>query len=300
MKVLVAYAGKTGTTKKCVDYIKMISTEEVDLYDAKEGAQIEINNYDVIIMGGSVRIGVMDNSIRNFARLNDFSEKKVGLFVVCGVSENSDKYLRTNFPNITPHNEACFGGEFQLGKFKGMEKMVIKRAIKDSRKKAKALPEVDFDVIKNFLDQLYYGMAVPRPDKTDEAYVDEMDIANAPEYVPPTEVVSDSEPMPAPAIEVKLEEDLEAKKLAELAALAAAAGNDNYEEPTEDEPKALSKDKTGLSEDETGLFEDETGLYEDETGLSDDETGLSEDETGLSDDETGLDEDAIDMSSLEI
>jgi menaquinone-dependent protoporphyrinogen oxidase len=262
MKVLVAYAGKTGTTKKCVDYIKMISTEEVELYDAKEGKQIDINNYDIIIMGGSIRIGVMDNSIRNFARLNDFSEKKVGLFVVCGVSENSDKYLRTNFPDITPHNESCFGGEFQLGKFRGMEKMVIKRAIKDSRKKAKALPEVDFDTIKNFLDQLYYGAAVPRPDKTDEAYVDEADIASAPEYVAPVETVIEPEPVSTPApvaepvAEVKQEDDDEARKLAELAALAAAAGSDDYEESTDDVFKALTDDESGLSDDETGLDED--------------------------------------------
>jgi len=155
MKVLVAYAGKTGTTKKCVDYIKMISTEEVTLYDTKAGGDIDINEYGIIIMGGSIRIGVMDNSIRKFASEHDFEGKKVGLFVICGTKENTDKYLRTNFHDITPDREACFGGEFALSKVKGLEKMVIKRAIKESAKKNKPLPEVDYQVIKDFIEDLY-------------------------------------------------------------------------------------------------------------------------------------------------
>lgn len=156
MNVLIAYAGKTGATKKCVDYMKMISIENVTLYDAKAGGDINYEDYDVIIMGGSIRIGVMDNSIRKFAKERDFSGKKIGLFVVCGISENQDKYLRTNFPDITPDAEACFGGEFALTKVKGLEKLVIKRAIKDSAKKNKPLPEVNYQAIKDFMENLYF------------------------------------------------------------------------------------------------------------------------------------------------
>jgi menaquinone-dependent protoporphyrinogen IX oxidase len=75
MNVLIAYAGKTGATKKCVDYMKMISIENVTLYDAKAGGDINYEDYDVIIMGGSIRIGVMDNSIRKFAKERDFTGK---------------------------------------------------------------------------------------------------------------------------------------------------------------------------------------------------------------------------------
>lgn len=153
MKILVAYAGKTST-KKCVDYIKMVSTNEVTLYDTKVGGNINVSDYDVIIMGGSIRIGVMDNTIRKFASDADLTGKKVGLFVVCGVFDNTEKYLRTNFINIVPDAEACFGGEFLMSKVKGLEKIIIKKAIKDSEKKKKPLPQIDYQIIKDFLMKL--------------------------------------------------------------------------------------------------------------------------------------------------
>lgn len=171
MKVLVAYAGKSGTTRKCVDHIKNLSTEDVTLYDTKAGGALDINEYDVVIMGGSIRIGVMDNSIRKFAKEHDLSGKIVGLFVVCGTPENSRKYLRTNFPTVlSPHSEACFGGELPITRVKGLEKFIIKRAIKDCKKKNKQLPSVDYDKIKQFLEDVYefhYKPDKPKPDPKD-------------------------------------------------------------------------------------------------------------------------------------
>ena len=42
--------------KSSAEYIKMISTEEVALYDAAAGGEVNIDEYDIVIMGGSIRI----------------------------------------------------------------------------------------------------------------------------------------------------------------------------------------------------------------------------------------------------
>ena len=70
-------------------------------------------------------------------------------------SRKRRKYLRTNFPDIEPFAESYFGGELSPRKVKGIEKFVIKKALKESSKKNKPLPEVNYDEIKNFLEKLF-------------------------------------------------------------------------------------------------------------------------------------------------
>lgn len=156
MKVLVAYAGKTGVTKKCVDYLKEISKEDITLCYAKSQGKIDLSLYDTIIVGGAIRAGKIHSSIKKFYKANNFSGKKLGLFIVCGSPENFEKYLEANFPDNKADATACFGGEFNLEKANGiLDRIIIAQALKALKKKNRPLPEIDYEAIKEFNNKLF-------------------------------------------------------------------------------------------------------------------------------------------------
>ena len=64
MKTLIIYASKTGTTQKCAKRIKeqLKDATVVNIDNQKE----DISQYDLIVIGSPIRIGMMDNRIKKF------------------------------------------------------------------------------------------------------------------------------------------------------------------------------------------------------------------------------------------
>ena len=161
MDILVAYAGRAGTTRKCVEYIKMISGDNVVLYDTIKGSGIEISPFDTIIIGGSIRMSTIDPSLKNFIQSNNFDGFKLGIFVVCGAVDKAERMLEDNFGDLydTAHIKSCFGGELSITKGTNfLERQVYKKAIKACKKKDIPLPEIRYSVIKKFLESLVGGL----------------------------------------------------------------------------------------------------------------------------------------------
>lgn len=146
MKILIIYASKTGTTEKCAKEIntKIKNSKIVNIKNQNEN----IDKYDLIIIGTPIRIGMIDKKIKKFIinNLETLKNKKVAYFICCGFKENSKQYFEQNIPKELLNKSIIydtFGGNLDINKQKGLDKIITKIVIKktDKNRKIKILEE---------------------------------------------------------------------------------------------------------------------------------------------------------------
>lgn len=133
MKTLIIYASKTGTTEKCSKEIqkRLKDATIIDIYTNHE----DIDKYDLIVIGSPIRIGMIDKKIKSFLikNIENLKSKKVAYFICCGFNENWKSYYEQNVPKDLLENAITydnFGGEIDIQKQKGFDKLIIKMVSK--------------------------------------------------------------------------------------------------------------------------------------------------------------------------
>lgn len=129
MRVLIAYAGKTGTTAKCAKILKALvdNAELCDLTKEKPS----LSNYEKVIVGGSIRMGQIHKAAKQFLVKNQEALKqKTCAFFICNCSAKENKSLiEKNIPKELLRRAtatASFGGEMNLEDQKGMDRAIVK------------------------------------------------------------------------------------------------------------------------------------------------------------------------------
>lgn len=155
MKTLIIYASKTTTTKKCANLLKE-KLNDVDISNIKS-LNIDINNYDLIIIGSPIRMGLIDKNIKKFLinNLDILKSKKAAYFICCGFKENYLKYFEQNFPQELLDRALIydsFGGELDLEKQKGFDKFIVKMVSKNNPQKEEI--KILTKNIANFVNRL--------------------------------------------------------------------------------------------------------------------------------------------------
>lgn len=155
MKTLIIYASKTGTTQKCAKRIKeqLKDATVVNIDNQKE----DISQYDLIVIGSPIRIGMMDNRIKKFLKNNKeiLKGKKTAYFICCGFHENWKKYYEENIPKDLLESAityVSFGGELDLQKQKGFDKWIVKMVSKNIEESKKI--EILEENIEKFIQEL--------------------------------------------------------------------------------------------------------------------------------------------------
>ena len=70
MKTLIVYSSKTGITKKCAALLAAnIGADSCDLFEISESIP-EISDYECVVVGSYVRMGVIDKKISAYLRLS--------------------------------------------------------------------------------------------------------------------------------------------------------------------------------------------------------------------------------------
>lgn len=153
MNILIAYAGKTGTTKKCAEILKN-KLENVTIINLDE-QDINVQNYDFVIIGSSVRMGMLHHAVRMFIKKNDdrLKSKKTAYFICCGFDTNYKDYFIKNISEELLQSAIIydtFGGELDVTKQKGFSKFIVKMISKteDGKKEIKILDKK----IDNFVE----------------------------------------------------------------------------------------------------------------------------------------------------
>ncbi len=96
MKALVLYASKYGAAEKCAEAFKAAIGDEADCMKLKKHAEVNIDHYDAVILGGSIYMGKVQRQVLDFVK---HYEKKLlrmgfGFFLSCGSEENAEMYMK--------------------------------------------------------------------------------------------------------------------------------------------------------------------------------------------------------------
>jgi menaquinone-dependent protoporphyrinogen oxidase len=136
MKSIIIYASKHGCAEKAANllYDKLNGIKEI--VNIRENSKINIKNFDTVIIGGSIYGGKIQKEIKEFIekKLSILLEKKIGLFLCCGMEKDYKKQLENSFPKELLNHltvDGYFGYEFNVDKMGFIEKSLVKLIAKD-------------------------------------------------------------------------------------------------------------------------------------------------------------------------
>lgn len=140
-KILIAYAGKTGTTAICAEMLKKallpLDADIRDLVGQGVPTDEELKGYSAVVVGSCVRFGALQKSARElYARLEVLSKNGsdilLGGYVTCCYADRMREYV-VKIPECVREGElgvSCFGGEMNLDRARGFDKFFI-RVVRD-------------------------------------------------------------------------------------------------------------------------------------------------------------------------
>lgn len=157
MNTIVIYSSKYGCAADCANYLKSGLPGDVSLTDIDKinPETINMKNFNIVIFGSSIYIGSISKKMRAFCNKNIdlLSKKRVGIFLCCAFSAQTDEYLSKNFhPELLKSAVAVksFGGEARVDKMKTFDKLIMKAATKGDNKDLK----ISYENIDSFIKEI--------------------------------------------------------------------------------------------------------------------------------------------------
>lgn len=138
MKKIIVYKTKYGSTKSCAEKIsKNINCDMISVEDAKK---INLNDYDMIIIGTYIKMGMVPKEIIKFMKLNlkYLKTKKISIFIL-GIASSSDmiKLFEKKIPVDIKNNVTTiehFGGLLDIPNPGFIEKAVVNKIEEEGKK----------------------------------------------------------------------------------------------------------------------------------------------------------------------
>jgi menaquinone-dependent protoporphyrinogen oxidase len=133
MKNLIIYATKHGTTEKCAKKLAAYLHGNTTLLNIDKEKLTDINNYDTVIVGGSIHASHIQKSIRKFCAVNlkYLTGKRLGIFICNMMEGNAAVYeFETAFSDELRERalaKGIFGGELIFEKMNFFERYITKR-----------------------------------------------------------------------------------------------------------------------------------------------------------------------------
>ncbi len=158
MNTAIIYGTKHGSTHKCANTLANELGANTKLYNLETEAEVNLSEYDTIIIGGSIHAGAINKNVKKFIDKNIgiLTEKKVGLYLCC--MYEGDKALE-QFQNAFPEGlrnrataHGLFGGEFDFGKMNFLEKAIVKKVANVE----KSVSNLNYTNIKAFAEKITY------------------------------------------------------------------------------------------------------------------------------------------------
>lgn len=155
MKTLIAYSTTLGCTEQCASRLKEDLGNGVEMIRISQRRRFDLDDFDTIIIGGSIHEGMIQRSVYKFCEnnLELLLKKQIGLFVCCMDPDANEKELiRRAFPTrLQDHALASgfFGGELNIKKLNLLQKIMTRKAARLQKE-----PEIDFKRILEFARKL--------------------------------------------------------------------------------------------------------------------------------------------------
>lgn len=152
MKTIIVFCTHHGCTEKVARQIQNSLGDETTLHNLKSKNQPDLNDFNRIIIGGSIHAGQIQKKVKEFCakNLDTLLEKELGIFICCmEEGEKAEKEMQDVFPEeLLRHAKAtaCLGGEFNFDKMNFLEKMIVKKVAKVEQ----STSNINYEAIKMF------------------------------------------------------------------------------------------------------------------------------------------------------
>ncbi len=156
-KILIVYQTRYGTTSKATDYLaSRLKNAEITVINLKKEKMPELSSFDTIIIGGSIRAGMIQPGIKKFIKknLDILLSVPAGLYLCCMAEDDQrNKQFNDSFPEQLREHAAAtgfFGGEFNFDRLNFVEKKIISKAsgVEES------VSKIDYTAIDKFAEQI--------------------------------------------------------------------------------------------------------------------------------------------------
>lgn len=162
MKILVAYATKSGGTREMAELLlKHIPNHTVTLADVSEVTPNPAE-FDYAVLGGPIRINRIHAALKKYIKAHEAALAAMphSLFLCCAFGEQFEHYLGVAFPKSlleTAEETVYFGGELNPARQKGLDKLLTKmlrNGILESEEDELALPGLLPEHVRLLADRL--------------------------------------------------------------------------------------------------------------------------------------------------
>ena len=155
MKTLIAYASQYGYGAECAENLLAFTTGEVTLVDLTRQTPPKLEEFDTVIVGGSVYMGKAMKQATDFCTANETAllQKKLGLFLCCGLPQNAEQSYAASFSEALRKHAAafgCFGGELRTSRMKPMHRMIANMMQKSGGKSGIEPPKPNMQAVEEF------------------------------------------------------------------------------------------------------------------------------------------------------
>lgn len=119
MKLLIVYSGKNGTVRECIRRLEIALHNIRPTVVCLEQETPSLEDFDVVIVGGSVYFGRFRPALRRFLKEQEqaLSQKALGMFLCCGLAHEWEYYREKLFPRVLrdrAFQTLYFGGVLKL------------------------------------------------------------------------------------------------------------------------------------------------------------------------------------------
>ncbi len=133
MSTLIVYMSRHSTTKKVAEIVKRgLKDNHIVSVDIGTEKVPSVDEFDTIIIGGSIHAGQIQKKIKNFCKSNitTLLNKKLGLFLCyMEITKAQEQFVNNFDEELRNHALATglMGGEFLFEKMNFIEKFLVKK-----------------------------------------------------------------------------------------------------------------------------------------------------------------------------
>ncbi len=151
MRTAIIYGSKYGSTGKVAGQINQNLGGRCKIYNLDDHVNIDLSQYDRLILGSPIYIGKIQKSLRKFCEVNESSILTKEVFVFLCSKFEEEETVKSNFSDELYKHISHFqylGSVIDMSKLSLIEKGISKII------KEKGHDNLNEDVIKGFTDQI--------------------------------------------------------------------------------------------------------------------------------------------------
>jgi len=148
MKTIIIYTSSNRGTERAVKKLSQKLSGEVETIDLKHHHNPPLDEFDRIIIGGSIHSGKIQQRINYFCltHMNIFRTKEIGLFICCTHEpEIARDVIQNAFPeelHQMAKTEAIFSGKFNFEEMNLVKRILVKRVPRIRERVSSLDPEI--------------------------------------------------------------------------------------------------------------------------------------------------------------